>query len=151
MSSFAKSFAMLYNEFGIGDRAFRVRLSCPIVILLWLNDKNFFLVITYKTKSIRGAMPKIRKDFDGSRIFFDGPKGDEYKIRAEFPNGMIIFYEGVKNHEHVVRAELPSNQYKQFYEGTKGQEYTVRAEYANGEIHFFEIMYFFEFFMRAVM
>ena len=85
-----------------------------------------------------GEERKVRTQHpDGEIQFFEGPKGKERMVRAELPSGQLQFYKGPMDDERLVRVELPSGQ-KAFFEGPKGEERTVRMEFADGEKAFFE-------------
>ena len=74
---------------------------------------------------------------DGNRYYYEGSKGNERKVRTEYPDGKKLFFEGDKDHEHVVQGEYPDGK-KFFCEGGKDHEHVVRVEFQNGIVLYFE-------------
>ena len=84
----------------------------------------------------KGAERKVRSQYQNGKVFFEGEKGAERKVREEYP-GIKWFYEGEKGAERRVRIEKTYGK-KAFYEGEKGAERLVRTEDRNGVQEFFE-------------
>ena len=70
----------------------------------------------------------------GGKVYFEGPKGEERKVRAVLPEkGYVQHYEGPKGEERLVRAELPDGSVMH-YKGAKGMERKVRGVFADGGV-----------------
>ena len=74
---------------------------------------------------------------NGGRVHFEGPKGEERKVRTVFPNGYAQYYEGPRQEERIVRVELP-NGGMFHYEGAKGEERKVRGDLPDGSVMYLE-------------
>jgi FKBP-type peptidyl-prolyl cis-trans isomerase FklB len=70
---------------------------------------------------------------NGGKIYFEGAKGKERKVRAELSNGYVQHYEGPKGDERLVRAELPDGSVLD-YLGVKGDERKVRGKLSDGSV-----------------
>lgn len=86
-----------------------------------------------------GEERKVRaRTVDGDVHFFEGAPGEEHLIRKELSSGLIFFYSGDANEERLQRIEIPTGE-TQYYEGDKDEERLVRITYANtGEIGYYE-------------
>ncbi len=73
----------------------------------------------------------------GTKNYFEGSKGNEYKVRTEFPNGDKQHFEGPKGQEQLIRAEFTTGNVQHFV-GRKGEERLVRSEFPDESVQHFE-------------
>ena len=86
----------------------------------------------------RGAERMVRAEFaDGEVQLYEGERGAERMVRTESANGIVHYYEGEKGAERGVRTEFPCGKV-QYYEGERGAERKVRREFANGKVLYYE-------------
>ena len=122
----------------------RLHLKKYLVIDQFYDDAERLRRIDYANgskqfyKGERGAEYKEYTTFEnGDKWFFDGVRGAERKVRIEFPDGNKWFFDGKRGAEHLVRAEFKDGD-KQFFLGVKGAERRMRTEHADDRMEFFE-------------
>ena len=65
---------------------------------------------------------KITKHKNGTKIYYEGSKNNEFIIRKEFDN----------IHNCINKGCI-----KEYYKGSKGNEHLIKAEYLNGQKQFY--------------
>ena len=69
----------------------------------------------------------------GGKLIFEGPKGEERRVRTVFSSGLVQHYEGPKGEERIVRNVLADGSVM-YHEGAKGEERQVRGDLADGSV-----------------
>lgn len=123
----------------------RSRPTCPLEGLH--EGRSYFLTIE-EQQEVSGTRPTVygsegellsRPSRSDSRNtdHFEGPPGQERKVRTVRSDGVIEYYEGPQGQERKVRTERPDGVIK-YYEGPQGLERLVRAESLDGTAFYYE-------------
>lgn len=86
-----------------------------------------------------GDERKVRcRHVDGDIDFFEGANGEERLIRSEWSTGEVEFFSGDADEERKERLVLPTGE-TQYFEGLQGEERLVRITFSNtGQISYYE-------------
>jgi len=93
----------------------------------------------------KGQERKVRAVFkvNNGVVYFAGPPGEERIVSKVWTSGDVHSYAGPQGQERVVRIapykrRRPEGGYTNIYEGPRGQERPVRREFLTGDVEFLE-------------